>query len=60
MPGVVTSILVKEGDLVSPGKILAVLDGATIRKGMDEVKLDCPWRIPCMKNKKIVGTKHWK
>ncbi|MBK7360575.1 MAG: biotin/lipoyl-binding protein [Saprospiraceae bacterium] len=38
MPGVVTSILVKEGDLVSPGKILAVLDGATIRKGMDEVK----------------------
>lgn len=38
MPGVVTSILVKEGDLVSPGKILAQLDGATIRKGMDEVK----------------------
>lgn len=38
MPGVVQSILVKEGDLVSPGKILAILDGATIRKGMDEVK----------------------
>ncbi|MBK8449201.1 MAG: efflux RND transporter periplasmic adaptor subunit [Saprospiraceae bacterium] len=38
MPGVVTAIFVKEGDFVSPGKILATLDGTTIKKGMDELK----------------------
>ncbi len=38
MPGVVTSIKVKEGDLVSVGQILATLDGATIRKGIDELR----------------------
>lgn len=38
MPGVVRSIYVKEGDVVSQGKILAALDGSTIRKGMDEVR----------------------
>lgn len=38
MPGIVSSILVKEGDRVSKGKILAILDGATIRKSIDELK----------------------
>ncbi len=38
MPGVVTSINVVEGDRVSPGQILATLDGSTIRKGIDEIK----------------------
>lgn len=38
MPGVVTTILVKEGDVVNKGKILAILDGATIKKGIDELK----------------------
>lgn len=38
MPGVVSSILVKEGDKVSKGKVLAILDGATIRKSIDELK----------------------
>lgn len=38
MPGVVTSINVHEGDPVYEGQILATLDGATIRKGIEEVK----------------------
>ena len=38
MPAVVTSILVKEGDYVTKGKVMAILDGSTIRQGMQEVK----------------------
>jgi RND family efflux transporter MFP subunit len=38
MPGVVTSIYVREGDIVSAGQALASLDGSTIRKGMEEIK----------------------
>ena len=38
MPGVVTSINVREGDLVKTGQILATLDGSTVRKAIDEVK----------------------
>lgn len=38
MPGIVTAIFVKEGDFVTPGKILANLDGSTIKKGMAELK----------------------
>jgi membrane fusion protein (multidrug efflux system) len=38
MPAVVTSILVKEGDFVTKGKVLAILDGSTIRQGMQEIK----------------------
>lgn len=38
MPGVVTSILVKIGDPVRKGQVLANLDGSTIRQGIEEVK----------------------
>lgn len=38
MPGLVTTIHVKEGDVVSQGKILATLDASTIRKGIAEVQ----------------------
>ncbi|MDQ3141593.1 MAG: efflux RND transporter periplasmic adaptor subunit [Bacteroidota bacterium] len=38
MPAVVTGILVKVGDFVNAGKVLATLDGNTIRKGIEEVK----------------------
>jgi membrane fusion protein (multidrug efflux system) len=38
MPGVVTSVNVREGSFVNAGQILASLDGATIRKGIDEIK----------------------
>ncbi|MBK7811825.1 MAG: efflux RND transporter periplasmic adaptor subunit [Saprospiraceae bacterium] len=38
MPGVVTSIFVKIGDQVRKGKVLATLDGSTIRQGMEEVR----------------------
>ncbi len=38
MPGVVTAIYVKEGDVVPQGKILASLDASTLKKSMDELK----------------------
>ena len=38
MPGLVTAIHVKEGDVVAQGKILASLDASTIRKGIAEVQ----------------------
>lgn len=38
MPGVVSSILVKVGDFVKKGRVLAHLDGSTIRQGMEELK----------------------
>lgn len=38
MPGMITSVLVKEGDVVSAGQVVAVLDDEIIRKSIDEVK----------------------
>lgn len=38
MPGMVTSILVKEGDFVKQGQVLASLDDEIIRKSIEEVK----------------------
>lgn len=38
MPGMITSVLVKEGDIVSAGQVVAVLDDEIIRKSIDEVK----------------------
>lgn len=38
MPGMVTSVYVKEGDVVKQGQILASLDDEIIRKSIDEVK----------------------
>lgn len=38
MPGVVKSILVKEGNRVTAGQVLATLDAATLRQGIEEVK----------------------
>ncbi len=38
MPGVVKSILVKDGDNVKAGQILAQLDASTIYQGIEEVK----------------------
>jgi RND family efflux transporter MFP subunit len=39
MPGMITSIKVKQGDLVAEGQILAVLDDEILRKSIDEVKV---------------------
>ncbi len=38
MPGVVTAIYVKEGEVVPQGKILASLDASTLKKSMEELK----------------------
>ncbi|HMW39222.1 MAG: efflux RND transporter periplasmic adaptor subunit [Saprospiraceae bacterium] len=38
MPGVVKSILVKEGNRVVAGQVLATLDAAALRQGIEEVK----------------------
>jgi RND family efflux transporter MFP subunit len=38
MPGMITTIKVKEGDMVSQGQVLAVLDDEVLRKSIDEVK----------------------
>jgi RND family efflux transporter MFP subunit len=38
IPGQITSIKVKEGDVVRQGQIVAVLDDEVIRKSIDEVK----------------------
>jgi len=38
MPGMVKEIRVKEGDMVSKGQILAVLDDEVLKKSIDEVK----------------------
>ena len=38
MPGMVKEIRVKEGDVVSRGQVLAVLDDEVLRKSIDEVK----------------------
>ncbi|MEP7195345.1 MAG: efflux RND transporter periplasmic adaptor subunit [Saprospiraceae bacterium] len=38
MPGVIKSILVKEGDRVTTGQILAKLDASTVLQGIEEVK----------------------
>lgn len=38
MPGMITAVLVKEGDFVSKGQLLATLDDEIIRKSIDEVK----------------------
>lgn len=37
-PGVVTEILVKEGDFVQAGRIMAKLDAGPVRKALEEVK----------------------
>lgn len=39
MPGMVTSIRVKEGDLVKQGQVLAMLDDEVLRKSIEEVKI---------------------
>jgi len=38
IPGQITSVKVKEGDMVRQGQIVAVLDDEVIRKSIDEVK----------------------
>lgn len=38
MPGVVTRVYVKEGDMVSPGKVLAETDNRTIRESIEQLK----------------------
>ena len=38
MPGMIKEIRVKEGDLVSRGQVLAVLDDEVLKKSIDEVK----------------------
>lgn len=38
MPGVVTRVYVKEGDAVSPGKILAETDNRAIRESIEQLK----------------------
>ena len=38
MPGMVKEVKVKEGDVVSRGQVLAVLDDEVLRKSIDEVK----------------------
>lgn len=38
MPGMVKEIRVKEGDVVSKGQVLAVLDDEVLKKSIDEVK----------------------
>jgi len=38
MPGMINSIRVKEGDFVSKGQVLAVMDDEVLRKSIDEVK----------------------
>lgn len=38
MPGLITAVLVKEGDFVKQGQLLATLDDEIIRKSIDEVK----------------------
>lgn len=38
MPGKVTRLYIKEGDKVSQGQVIAVLDAETIIKGIEEVK----------------------
>lgn len=39
MPGMVTNIRVKEGDMVKQGQVLAILDDEVLRKSIDEVKI---------------------
>jgi len=38
MPGVVTKVLVKEGDAVSTGQLLAEVDNRAIREGMEQLQ----------------------
>lgn len=38
MPGLITKIYVKEGDRVHAGQILAQMDGATMKQGIEEIK----------------------
>ena len=38
MPGLITKIYVKEGDRVIYGQILAQMDGATMKQGLEEIK----------------------
>ena len=38
MPGLITKIYVKEGDRVHTGQILAQMDGATMKQGIEEIK----------------------
>jgi len=38
MPGMINSIRVKEGDFVSKGQVLAVMDDEVLRKSIDELK----------------------
>ncbi len=38
MPGMITALRVKEGDMVSQGQVIAVLDDEVLRKSIDEVK----------------------
>lgn len=38
MPGMITAVLVKEGDFVKQGQLLATVDDEIIRKSIDEVK----------------------
>ena len=38
MPGVVTRVLVQEGDAVSAGQLLAEIDNRTIREGMEQLQ----------------------
>ena len=38
MPGMIKDVRVKEGDVVSKGQVLAVLDDEVLRKSIDEVK----------------------
>lgn len=37
MPGVISAIYVKEGDIVPAGKVLASIDASAMRKGIDEI-----------------------
>jgi RND family efflux transporter MFP subunit len=39
MPGLITSIKVRQGDMVKQGQILAVLDDDVLQKSIDEVKI---------------------